>query len=223
MLASDILDRVSMQLNDAARTRWSERMLLNYLTDAMRQTVLNRPDASAAVTVMKLEQGQQRQSIPEGMIMLLKVTRNMGEDGASPGAPVTMTTREAMDSIASFVPQWECDEVRQYAFVQQTPQFFWVYPTPGRDVYVELECAADVDELKSLKDELPLSQVWAEPLREYVLYRAYSLNGTSPLDRGRATEHLQQYYLGIGNQQAARTLGDPYRRSSDLQTQGAPA
>lgn len=211
-----------MQLNDTARTRWTERMLLNYLTDAMRQTVLNRPDASAAVTVMKLERGQHRQHIPDGMVVLLKVTRNMG-DGSTPGRPVTMTTREAMDSIAGMVPGWESDEVEQYAFVQQTPEFFWVYPLPGEDVHVELECAADVADLKSMKDELPLSSIWAEPLREYVLYRAYSLNGTSPLDRARATEHLQQYYLAMGNQQAARLLGDPYKRSHDLQIQGAPA
>lgn len=222
MLASDILDRVSMQLNDAGRVRWSERMLLQYLTDAMRQTVLSRPDASATAVVMELEAGKQRQRIPHGMVTLLKVVRNMG-DGETPGRPVTMTTREAMDSIAGLVPQWEYDEVHQYAFVQATPEFFWVYPTPGEGVYVELECASDVDELKSLKDELPLSQVWAEPLREYVLYRAFSLNGTSPQDRARATEHLQQYYLALGNQQAARVVGDPYKRSFDLQTQGMPA
>ena len=47
MIASDILDRVSMQLNDQGRVRWTLPMLLNYLTDAMRQTVLVRPDANA--------------------------------------------------------------------------------------------------------------------------------------------------------------------------------
>ena len=222
MLASDILDRVSMQLNDTDRTRWTARMLLNYLTDAMRQTVLNRPDASATVVVMQLEAGKQRQRIPEGMVMLLKVTRNM-IDGTIPGRPISMTTREAMDNIAGMLLDLESSEIRQYAFVQQTPEFFWVYPLPGPGVFVELECASDVDELNALTDELPLSSIWAEPLREYVLYRAYSLNGTSPQDRSRATEHLQQYYLAIGNQQAARTLGDPYRRSFDLQTQGVPA
>ena len=101
MLASDILDRVSMQLNDAARTRWSERMLLNYLTDAMRQTVLNRPDASAAVTVMKLEQGQQRQSIPEGMIMLLKVTRMPAHRYLS--VPLTTTNMSAESVSAKLI------------------------------------------------------------------------------------------------------------------------
>lgn len=223
MLASDILDRVSMQLNDAGRVRWSERMLLNYLTDAMRQTVLQRPDASATVVVMELEAGKQRQRIPQGMVTLLKVVRNMGDDGETPGRPVTMTTREAMDGAAYLASPWEHCEVRQYAFVQHTPEYFWVYPTPSQGVYVELECAADVDELRSLKDELPLSQIWAEPLREYVLYRAFSLNGTSPQDRARASEHLQQYYMAIGNQQTARIVGDPYKRSSDLQPQGAPA
>lgn len=219
MRASDILDRVSTQLNDAERVRWSEYMLLQYLTDAMRQTVLQRPDASATVMVMELEAGKQRQRIPDGMVSLLKVVRNM-RGGVEAGRPVTMTTREAMDSIAPIVPHWEYDEVHQYAFVQQTPEYFWVYPTPGEGVFVELECSADVDELKSLQDRLPLSQIWAEPLREYVLYRAFSLNGTSTADRTRASEHLQQYYLAVGNQRMARLIGDPYKRSFDLQQQG---
>lgn len=216
MLASDILDRVSMQLNDASRTRWTERMLLNYLTDAMRQTVLNRPDANAVVVVTKLEEHGLRQRVPEGMCMLLKVTRNMGDDGQTPGRPVTMTTREAMDYAESLVPWFEGSEIEQYAFVQATPQFFWVYPAPVGNVYVELECTADVLQLTALTEELPLSGIWAEPLREYVLYRAYSLNGTSTADRARANDHLQQYYLAIGNEKAARVLGDPYRRSHDL-------
>ena len=221
MKAADILDRVSMQLNDTARTRWTERMLLNYLTDAMRQTVLNRPDANAKVSVMKLEAGQQRQSIPDDMLMLLRVTRNMGDDGKTPGKSLTTTTREAMDSFGDMAPNYEYSEVFQYAFVQTTPRYFWVYPLPSEDVYVELECAGDVPQLMSVEEELPLSNIWAEPLREYCLYRAFSLNGTSSADRLRASDHLQQYYISIGNQQAARTLGDPYRQSHNLQGQGS--
>lgn len=220
MTAADILDRVSMQLNDSARTRWTERMLLNYLTDAMRQTVLNRPDASARVVVMQLVRGEHRQRIPEGYVKLLKVVRNMGMDGATPGRPVLPTTREACDAAYGMLPDvYEADEVLQWAFVQQTPDFFWVYPLPGEDVHLELECAAGVPQLMALADVLPLSDIFAEPLREYVLYRAYSVNGASVIDAQRAQSHLQQYYLAIGNEKAARMLGDPYARTSDLAVQ----
>lgn len=193
-------------------------MMLNYLTDAMRQTVLNRPDASAKVVVMKLERGSHRQKIPAGNVMLLKATRNMGVDGETPGRPLTMTTREAMDACYGAM-DIESDVVLQYAFVQATPEYFWVYPMPSDTCYLELECSSDVKQLRDMSDTLPLSDIWAEPLREYVLYRAYSLNGASQVDNARAQSHLQQYYLAIGNERAARTLGDPYNRSSDLAPQ----
>ena len=97
MIASDILDRVSMQLNDQGRVRWTLPMLLNYLTDAMRQTVLVRPDANARAHVVKLTPGSTRQRIPEGSLMFLAMVRNMGPDGLTPGRPIEPTTREAMN------------------------------------------------------------------------------------------------------------------------------
>ena len=53
-------------------------------------------------------------------------------------------------------------------------------------------------------------------MREYVLYRAYSLNATSAADRSRATEHLQQYYVALGYEDRARVLGNPYNRSYSI-------
>ena len=217
MIASDILDRVSMQLNDQGRVRWTLPMLLNYLTDAMRQTVLVRPDANARAHVVKLTPGSTRQRIPEGSLMFLAMVRNMGPDGLTPGRPIEPTTREAMNTLASgWHLEFGSEEIDQYAFVQATPDCFWVTPPPGESVFVEIECADDIPQVRALTDALPLSGIWAEPLREYVLYRAYSLNATSAADRGRATEHLQQYYVALGYEDRARVLGNPYNRSYSI-------
>ena len=208
-----------MQLNDVERVRWTERMLLQYLTDAMRQTVLHRPDAAAVVKVAKLMPGQSRQRIPEGTVMLLKAVRNCNAAGTKFGRPLTLTTREAMDACWPIAADAYSNEIFQYAFVQQTPQYFWVYPMPGNSAYLELECAADIDEVESLDDVLALSSIWAEPLREYVLYRAFSLNAASQADHARAQNHLQQFYLLLDNQKAARILGNPYNKSDTLNVQ----
>ena len=219
MKASEILDRCSMQLNDVDGVRWTPEMMLDYLTDAMRQTVLHRPDASAVVKVVHLVAGQSRQEIPEGTVMLLKAVRNVSADGKKAGRPLTPTTREAMDAcfpLDSFVTS---NEIFQYAFVQQTPQYYWVYPIPGQNAYLELECSADIPQLTAYNQTLPLANIWAEPLREYVLYRAFSLNAASQIDSSRAQAHLQQYYLLLDNQKAARLLGNPYNKSDTLNTQ----
>lgn len=87
MIASDILDRVSMQLNDQGRVRWTLPMLLNYLTDAMRQTVLVRPDANARAHVVKLTPGSTRRGYPEGSLMFLAMVRTWA-GRATPGRPL---------------------------------------------------------------------------------------------------------------------------------------
>lgn len=219
MTAKDILDRVSEQLNDVDRVRWTEKMLLHYLTDAMRQTVLHRPDAAAVVKVVHLTPGQSRQEIPEGTVMLLKAVRNTNAGGTKFGRPLTLTTREAMDACWPIAADAYSNEIFQYAFVQQTPQYYWVYPMPGNNAHLELECSADIADVESLDEVLALANVWAEPLREYVLYRAFSVNAASQTDGARAQSHLQQFYLLLDNQKAARLLGNPYNKTDTLDVQ----
>lgn len=88
MIASDILDRVSMQLNDQGRVRWTLPMLLNYLTDAMRQTVLARPDANARAHVVKLTPGSTRQRIPEARSCFLPWFGTWARTGLPPDGPL---------------------------------------------------------------------------------------------------------------------------------------
>lgn len=219
MIASEILDRVSMQLDDQTRTRWTEAMLLNYLTDAMRQMSLERPDSHSTVIVQHLVQGSNRQTIPTGMAKLLRVVRNMGIDGTTPGQFVTATTRDAMETLCTgWVPNAQFDEIDQYAFVQATPQNYWVWPTPSAYAYLELECCADVAQLTAMNATIPFISIWSEPLREYVLYRAFSQNGASQADQARAVAHLQQFYVMIGNEAQARILGNPYNKTYSIPT-----
>jgi hypothetical protein len=211
VIASDVLDRVSAVLCDVTRVRWTVDMLLDYLTDAMRQTVLNRPDANATVEVVALTPNTTKQRIPVGAVRFLGLLRNMGADGLTAGAPIMPTTRESMDaSLVSWHTDAPASVIDNYLFNADTPEFFYVSPRPVAGVYVEMEYARDVPQVAVLTETLPLSNVWAEPLREYVLYRAYSVNAASQVDGMRAMNHLKQYYLAVGEEGRAKAIFSPY-------------
>ena len=211
MIASDVLDRCSRELNDTARVRWTLTDLLGFLTDAMRQTVLLRPDANATVAVVQLTAGNTKQQIPTGAIRFLSLVRNMGAGGLVPGLPIVPTTREAMDAASA---TWHTDapaaEIDHYLYNADTQQYFYVSPPPAAGVYVEMEYAMDVTELTAGTDTLPLPSIWIEPLREYVLYRAFSVNNASMADKQNALNHLKQFYLAIGEEGRAKALFNPY-------------
>jgi len=212
MIASDILDRCSAVLGDPSRVRWTASDLLSYLTDAMRQTVLIRPDANAVVATVQLTAANTRQAIPSDAVRFLSLVRNMGAGGLVPGSPITPTTREAMDAASA---AWHVDTassvIDHYLYNQDTPSVFYVYPKPATGTYVEMEYARDVGELTSVGDTLPLAGIWAEPLREYVMYRAYSRNVSSVSDKQTAANHLRQFYLALGEESRAKALFNPYQ------------
>jgi hypothetical protein len=218
MLASDVLNRVSSILHDTGRVRWTAAMLLEYLTDAMRQTVLIRPDSNSTIAIVQLTSGDTRQQIPSGAVRFLSLVRNMTSGGAQPGYPILPTTREAMDGVsATWHSDAESDSIDHYLYNADTPQYFYVYPRPAANVYVEMEYAKDVSELTSLSDVLPLASIWLEPLREYVMYRAFSINAASQVDGARATQHLGQFYLALGEEAKAKALFNPYQQTFQKQ------
>ncbi len=185
-------------------------MLLGYLTDAMRQTVLIRPDANAAVEIVALTAGATKQQVPSGAVRFLGLLRNINSDG-SPGFPITPTTREAMDaSILTWHEDSSSGAVDHYLFNPDTPLVFYVYPAPASGVRVEMEYAKDVAAVAALTETLPLANIWSEPLREYVLYRAFSLNAVAQVDGAKALSHLKQYYLAIGEEARAKAIFNPY-------------
>ena len=212
MIASDVLNRCSTILNDTERARWTAPMLLEFLADAMRQTVLLRPDSNSTVSVVLLSERNTKQRIPTNAVRFLSLVRNMGAGGNIPGSPITPTTREAMDSASA---TWHIDGlsdvIDHYLYNADTPNFFYVSPPPTTGVYVEMEFAKDIADIITLSDALPMASIWIEPLREYVLYRAYSVNAASTNDRGRADSHLRQYYLALGEESKAKLLYNPYQ------------
>lgn len=213
MLASDILMRLQKDLHDMEGVRFTPSMLLEWLSDAQRMVVLLRPDANARTEIMELEAGATRQALPAGGVRFLGVLRNIlpaAQGGTAPGRAVTLTTMTALNDGA---PLWHTqglsDIIFEYAPDEDTPTVFWVSPPPAAGVRVEIKYAAEPAELTRADQPVDVLPTFAEPLREYALYRAFSMNDQSGDFQGRANLHLQIFYTSIGEEQKARLLSSP--------------
>jgi hypothetical protein len=214
MLAGEILTRARDDLQDTDGVRFTTPMLLEWLSDAQRALVLLRPDAGAVIRVVLLLPGRTLQDLPEDGVRFLGVLRNVkpGEEEGTflPGRAVMLTTLEALNSG---VPLWHnagvSPVVYEYAPDETTPSHFWVSPPPAENVWVEIKYALNPPEVTGEDQELAVFSTFAEPLREYVLYRAYSRND-QPIDyQGRANLHLQRFFTSIGEEAKARLYSSP--------------
>lgn len=218
MLARELTERIARDLGDEEGVLYSASRLLGYLDEAQRTLVMLRPDANAEVAAVELQANSTRQTIPEGACRFLGLTRNMGSDGVTPGYAIMLVERSALDAANS---AWHTRAgaavVDNYAFNSDTPDTYYVSPPPAPGVHAEMEYAATPATLASSDDPVSLSSVWFGPLREYVMYLAYSENATDESQRQRAEWHLQKFYLLLGEENKAKIIYQPRNDNGEVQ------
>lgn len=199
MIASQVIDRAGLLLSDSAGDRWARQTLLDFINEAVRQVVLVRPDASARVETVQLAPGT-RQALPQNGLRLLGVVRNMGQDGTTPGPAVRLAEKSALDAAeAAWHTQQGASEISEYLYDLRRPAVYYVSP-PVADspaVYVEIAYAASPDALTLEGEEIGLDDVYAGPVLDWVLYRAFHADTESAASRARAEHHFQAFYRAL--------------------------
>jgi hypothetical protein len=195
MLASDIITRASRTLFDNTQVRWTPTELLDYITDAERQIVLLRPDASPKNEAIRMLGGT-RQELPAGGIRLLRVVRNMGGAGTTPGRAIRPVSRDALDTEN---PLWHTATpalvVQHYFFDNVDPRRFYVYPsvtgTVGQPAscYVEAIYSVNPAVVTSTSQTLTLGDHYLNPVLDWVLFRCYSKDASYAGNMERARSH----------------------------------
>lgn len=230
MLARDLLRRAAWILSDEGHDRWSEEMLLAFLSDAQRQVALLRPDATATRAVIDLAPGTV-QEIPASGLRLIEAVRTVSLDG-QPGRAVRLVDRSALDACE---PDWHAARATdlpegepaaggllpdQYAHDERAPRLFHVYPPVpsapsqvGAGVRMELVYSASPAELDSLDSPLGVDPVYAGPLLDYALHRAFALDTESETSRARSDGHLRAFVQAMEAKLPADLLVTPNLRS----------
>lgn len=191
ILASTIIAQVSEILQDEDNTRWLAENLLDWLNAGIRDAVTLKPSAYVRNESMPLVAGT-KQSIPSGGITFMDVTRNMGADGATPGRVPRFIEKKIIDAEN---PNWHTDPasatVMHYTFDERDPKHFYVHPkqpsvNPGRVEVVFSAVPAAITDSQAL----PLDDIYANALIDYLLYRSYAKD---PVNASKAAGYYQSF------------------------------
>jgi len=209
MKASVLAGRLSTMLHDTNRVRWTEAMLLGFISDAQRALVGIRPDTNPIIADITLVQGQTVQQIPANGGQLLDVLCNV-VDGVA-GESVTLTTKDALDTTNR---SWHSADpvtvVYNFAYDEDVPQHFFVTPPPPAGLGLRIKYSKIPDEVTSLDDDLEVSDIHMPTLYMYCMFLALSLNIDSALDRTvDAQKFLASFLLSAGQVAQATALLSP--------------
>lgn len=210
LTGANILSRVEDILQDTGNVRWSEAELLRYLNDGQRAVVNVRPEAAADHSNVQLVTGTE-QTIPDVALRLIKVVRNMSAAGGSATGKraIRLVNRTILDSQE---PDWHDPTVtggavhgttvKHYVFDEDDPRKYYVYPGVSGNAYVEIVTARNPTDLANTSATLYIDDIYANPIVDFVLYRAFLKDAEFAGNAERSGMHYQLFTasLGVGGQ-----------------------
>lgn len=226
MKASDIISRVSIALFDQTNVRWSKAEIVNYINDGQAQIILLRPDANAVVGSLRLATGTKQtlptvgSTDPNGVplppgIRFLRMVRNMGSDGKTPGRAVRECSRVALDNE---IPDWHTTNpgavVMHHIFDNIAPKTFYVFPPVASTATVYAECiyagtatsvSIDVNGVIT-NDTLTLDDTYINALFDFVMARCYAKDASYAGNMQRALTHAEAFGNALGVTQQLQFL-----------------
>lgn len=201
MIASDIIDRARIVLNDADGVRWLDAEFLKWINDGQRVIALVRPDSCVANTSVTLVAGT-KQSLPNDGLRLLDVVRNINSDSTG-GRTVRMVDRDVLDTQNV---NWHSETgtlvVKNFIYDNRDPKTFYVFPPATSSSKVEIIYSKNPTDVTTTGGTISVSDIYADPLLNYTLHRAYSKDAEFAQNFQLSATYLQifQQMLGIKTQ-----------------------
>lgn len=200
---SDIIARLSNLLLDEERgslARWSDEELIQWINDSRMAILSRKPSACAKVDVVTLTQGSLQQS-PTDMYLLLDISRNMGQNKATPGRSIRRTDRQNIDDLDPYWHMASGDEITQFTYDERVPKVFYVYPPATTSMSVEILYSFIPPEVSTADDYLQMNLENMDPIINYVAYRAKSKDSEYS-NAGEAAAYYTAFNdsLGVMNQ-----------------------
>lgn len=228
--AQHIIRRCVDTLQDSTSVRWPVAELVRYLNDGQREIVLHRPDAGLSSATITCVAGT-KQAIPPNGSKLIEVVRN-----AKPGGTfraVRMINKEILDAQ---IPNWHTaapqDEVLHFMYDVRDPKVFYVYPPATTSTRLDITYSAYPTDIAEPPDgatytavtgDISVSDIYANALQDYILYRAYMKDSEYAGNAQRAQAHYAAFVNALGVEVKATVavapnpVGNPNRQPVNVQ------
>jgi hypothetical protein len=202
ILASALISKARVLLQDPGAVRWTDGELLGWLNDGQRAAVVEDPMVNTKIVAIPLVAGS-KQALPVDGVKLVGVYRNMGAGGTTPGNSVRKIDRMQLDAL---VPGWNAmtaTNVVQHFILGPTPDVFFVYPPSTGSWQVEAEYCALPADVPAVGSPITLDDVWANALLEYMLYRAYGKDQEFIGNAEQSLLHFKAFRVALGARETA--------------------
>jgi hypothetical protein len=196
---------------DPGGIRWRDAELIAWLNEAAAEIVRIHPPANAVNIDHPLVAGT-RQRLPTNAVQLLSVVRNVAANG-SPGRVVRLIDHRVLDNE---IPDWHfgtpASEVKRFAFDPQDPLTFYVHPASNGTGQLTIVYSAIPGAVTTLGDNLPIPDIYAAPLTNYICYRAWMKQVGDVEGERRAASYLQLFNHAMGVKKATEDTANPNTR-----------
>lgn len=209
--AQQAIDAAADLANDVDLTTWPQAFWLRSIGEAQKQIGNLLPRAYQVRTSLTLTANQTVQTLPATAVRLVRILRNLGTGGSTPGRRVAVIDEAQLDRID---PTWHASEaqgyVSHYCVDDETPRIFMVYPRPNAALILDAVVSQIPPAPDSVDDNLGLSDEFLTPIVDFMLYRAYSKNHERG-DLGKSQRYYQMFERGLGIRDANDRAQSPDR------------
>jgi hypothetical protein len=217
ILASTLITSVSRLLHDTANERWSTTELLEYLNDGQKEACIPKPDIYTVATSFQLAAGT-RQQIPANSVQLVKIVRNMGLDGTTPGSAIPSVVMQQLDLVR---PGWHSEAasavVKHWMYDEKAPKFFWVYPRNTGTGYVEAILGAVPPDVAAVSNAITIDDIYKNPLVNYMLFRSYSKDADFAANESLAKTYYDLFMSSLMTKEGREKADRPQAGGADAE------
>lgn len=202
--AQTLIFDVQAELQDPTGVRWPATLLVKFLHDGQRAVAQKRPDQTATVVTFAPAVGA-RQALPAGAASLIDIPRN----AAGRKRAVTKVDQLLLDQTArDWQNQTPSTEILHFCHDMREPRVFVLYPPAAATASLELvysaypaaTAAASGPASTTVTGNIDIPDEWANALRYYVLYRAWSVDMEAGANSQLAATNYQLFKAELGEQ-----------------------
>lgn len=227
--ARSIIANAIIELQDDTNVRWTIAELCTYFNDGQKAIAMARPDSMVKTATVALIVGS-RQTLPADGVKLIDIPRNTSGTKRA----VRMVNREILDAQ---VPGWHgltgVTEIKHFTHDMREPLVFYTYPPAALGASLEVTYGSKATDITvpaagavitDVNGDMSLPDQYANPMRDYILFRAYCKDTEYTANAGRADKHLALFAEQLGIELAAARMVAPNPTANpNMVTQRTPA